>query len=139
MHVRMEAGEGLDNNTYDSVENWTEEGHEQIHFWREKSHFSHFLKRIDQISQSQPKIGVFLATDLPETYACFSDYYGNRVVYLERNKYDRSAAQLKCALADCLLLSQCSHFLGSTWSSFSELAMRLSKTHLSSEMSGKDF
>ena len=42
-------------------------------------------------------------------------------------------------MADVLLLSKCKKLLGSTWSSFSEAAMRLSDTYSEIEMSGKEF
>ena len=138
-HIRMEAGAGLDNNTYDSVENWTQYGHDQLHFWREKSHYSNFIKRVDQLFAENSELTLFLATDLPETYKVFEEYYGDKLVYLKREVYDRSKEQIKYALADALLLSKAQKLLGSTWSSFSELAMRTSTTYSSIEMSGKDF
>jgi hypothetical protein len=138
-HIRMEAGAGLDNNTYDSVENWTQDGHDQLHFWREKSHYSNFIKRVDQLFAENSELTLFLATDLPETYKVFEEYYGDKLVYLKREVYDRSKEQIKYALADALLLSKAQKLLGSTWSSFSELAMRTSTTYSSIEMSGKDF
>lgn len=138
-HVRMEAGEGLDHNTYDSVENWTEEGHQLIHKWRAKSHFSHFMKRIDQLVAENRAERIFLATDLPETYQEFVDTYGDRIAYLSRDIFDRSAQQLTYALADVLLLGRSPLLLGSTWSSFSELALRMSPQKMAVEMSGKDF
>ena len=138
-HIRMEAGGGLDNNTYDSVENWTQDGHDQLHFWREKSHYSNFIKRVDQLFAENSELTLFLATDLPETYKVFEEYYGDKLVYLKREVYDRSKEQIKYALADVLLLSKAQKLLGSTWSSFTELAMRTSTTYSSIEMSGKDF
>ena len=138
-HVRMEAGASLDYNTYDSVENWTQEGHDQLHFWREKSHYSHFIKRIDQLFAEQPNLKLFLATDLPENYQAFEDYYGDKLIFLKRDVYDRSKEQIQYGLADAILLSKSQKLLGSTWSSFSELAMRMSDTLLSIEMSGEDF
>jgi hypothetical protein len=138
-HVRMEAGAGLDNNTYDSVENWTQEGHDELHFWREKSHYSHFIKRIDQLFSEQPSLKLFLATDLPENYKAFEGYYGDKLIFLKRDVFDRSKEQIKYGLADAILLSKSQKLLGSTWSSFSELAMRMSNTFSSIEMSGKDF
>ncbi len=138
-HVRMEAGKGLDHNTYDDASNWTEEGHRLIHEWRAKSHFSHFMKRIDALIDEGRAERIFLAADLPETYDRFVEVYGSRVTYLPRPVYDRSSEQLIYALADALLLGRAELLLGSTWSSFSELAMRLSPQNLKVEMSGKDF
>jgi len=138
-HVRMEAGKGLDNNTYDCVDNWTLEGHEQIHYWREKSHYKNFIKKIDALRKEGNDFNVFLAADLPETYALLSKKYPNNLFYLKRDVYDRSKDQLIYALADVILLSKCNKILGSNWSSFSELALRLSKNCSKVEMSGVDF
>jgi hypothetical protein len=138
-HVRMEAGQGLDHHSYDSRENWSQHSHDQIHHWRGKSHYSAFIRRIDSLFEERPDRRLFLATDLPENYEVFRQRYGQRLCWLPRTCYDRSREQLVHALADALLLSRCELLLGSTWSSFSELAMRLSTTYSKIEMSGKDF
>ena len=139
-HVRMEAGAGLDHNSYDQPDgNWSEKDHELIHHWRAKSHFSHFLKRIDALIEAGEVETLFLATDLPETYETFRKYYGDRLAWLERSLFDRSKEQLYYALADAILLSRAPRLLGSTWSSFSELAMRLAPQKMVVEMSGTDF
>ena len=139
VHVRMEAGKGLDHNSYDDVSNWTKEGHDQIHYWRDKSHYSHFVQRINQLIKENPRVELFLATDLPETYEIFKKCFGERCHYLTRDVFDRSKEQLVYALADIILLSRCEVLLGSTWSSFSECAMRLSSSYSKVEMSGVDF
>lgn len=138
-HVRMEAGAGLDHNTYDRPENWRPEDHALIHEWRAKSHFSRFLNRIDTLIAEDRADGIFLAADLPSTYAEFQHHYGDRLAWLPRNLYDRSAEQLHYAMADAILLSRSPLLLGSTWSSFSELAMRLARQEIKIEMSGTDF
>ena len=56
-----------------------------------------------------------------------------------RSLFDRSKEQLYYALADAILLSRAPRLLGSTWSSFSELAMRLAPQKMVVEMSGTDF
>ncbi|MBT42232.1 MAG: hypothetical protein CMF12_06870 [Idiomarina sp.] len=139
VHVRMEAGKGLDHNTYDDVSNWTEKGHEQIHYWREKSHYSHFIKRIEQLMQEDPGLEFFLAADLPETYKIFMEYFGNKCHFLPRDVFDRSRDQIIYAVADAILLSKCNYILGSNWSSFSELALRLAEKIHNVEISGVDF
>lgn len=139
VHVRMEAGKGLDHNSWDSIENWTEESHRQIHYWREKSHYSRFIRRIDDLFREQPDLQLFVAADLKDTYEIFYRYYGERVSFVERNVFDRSREQIIYGLADAILLSRCAKLLGSSWSSFSELAMRMSVTLNDIEMSGKDF
>ena len=138
-HVRMEAGAGRDQNAWDQSENWRPEDHELIHLWREKSHFSHFLKRIDALTEQGRADTIFLAADLPETYELFAARYGTRLAFLQRSVYDRSSEQLVYALADALLLGRAPLMLGSTWSSFSELAMRMVPGEIKVEMSGTDF
>lgn len=138
-HVRMAGGPAYEHLPYESRENWTDEGHAEIARWREKSHFSGFMKRIDCLFDEGRAERIFLAADTPEAYAAFRDRYGDRLAALERGLYDRSAEQLRYALADAILLGQSPLLLGSTWSSFSELAMRLAPKEMTVEMSGKDF
>lgn len=138
-HVRMAGGKDYEHLAYESADNWTQDAHDAIAFWREKSHFSHFLKRLEALTKDGLADKIFLAADAPETYRTFTDCFGDRVAMLERDVYDRSARQLQYALADAILLGRAPRLLGSTWSSFSELAMRMSEHDISIEMSGKDF
>lgn len=139
IHVRMEGMPGTDINSYDAPHNWLPESHQQINQWRERSHYSRFMARIDQLLEEQPDLKLFLAADMPITYDVFNEKYGDRLSWLPRKRFDRSSEQMRYALADALLLSRCRAMLGSTWSSFSELAQRLSVTIGSIEMSGTDF
>ncbi len=138
-HVRMVGGKDYEHLPYEATENWTAEGHAAIEHWRERSHFSHFMKRIDALIAEGRAERVLLAADKSETYLEFQAAYGARVAYLTRDLYDRSAEQLRYALADALLLGTAPLLLGSTWSSFSELALRLSARNTQVEMSGRDF
>lgn len=139
IHIRMEGAAGTDHNSYDSPENWLPESHRQLNEWRGKSHYAVFIKRLEQRLVVQPDLKIFLAADRPEAYSVFAQRYGDRLSYLPRDRYDRSSQQLRYALADAILLSRCREMLGSTWSSFSELARRLSVTLQKVEMSGIDF
>lgn len=138
-HVRMEGGPGRDHQTYDSRDNWPEADHALIQQWRERSHYRHFMRRIDQLLQSGSYSKIFLAADMPETYIAFEERYGERLVSLPREHYDRSVTQLRYALADVILLSRTPVLLGSTWSSFSELAARLATVPQQVEYSGRNF
>jgi glycosyltransferase involved in cell wall biosynthesis len=139
VHVRMEGMPGTDTNSYDASNNWLPESHQQINHWRERSHYIRFMARIDHLLAEQPTLALFLAADMPVTYEVFTEKYGDRLTYLPRNRFDRSSEQMRYALADAILLSRCHAMLGSTWSSFSELAQRLSVTLNRIEMSGTDF
>lgn len=139
VHVRMEGAPGLDQHSYDSQENWPEEDQSLIQHWREKSHYSRFIKRVDELLDEEPARRIYLAADLQQTYDAFLNRYGKRVVCLQRKEYDRSARQIQHALADAILLSRTPILLGSYWSSFSQLAKRLSRIDQQVEFSGKDF
>jgi glycosyltransferase involved in cell wall biosynthesis len=139
VHVRMAGGKEYEHLAYENQSNWTEEDHREIAKWRQKSHFSVFFKRIDQLLQEGTMSSIFLAADLPETYDAFRQRYGDKVNWLPRNKNDRSTEQLRFALADAILLSRSKMLLGSTWSSFSELALRFADPNIRKEMSGIDF
>ena len=76
---------------------------------------------------------------MSENYEVFIKTYGEKLAYLPRAVFDRSKEQITYALADAILLSKTSHLLGSTWSSFSEIAMRLSSEKQIIEMSDFDF
>lgn len=138
-HIRMQGGKQYEHLAWEAPENWSQESHQLVAEWREKSHFSHFIKRIDQLISAGDANTIFIAADLPETYDEFTRIYGEKIRFLKRDVNDRSAEQLKYALADAILLAQSARMLGSTWSSFSELAMRLAITPMQVEMSGTDF
>lgn len=139
VHVRMEGGRAAHHLPYERPDNWTPEDHALIEFWRGKSHYSAFAKRLDALIASGEVRTIFLAADAPEAYAAFAQRYRRKVAFLERAVYDRSADQLRYALADAILLSQAPRLLASNWSSFSELAMRLAPHRQVAEMSGRDF
>jgi len=138
-HVRMVGGADYEHLAYESLDNWTEEGHQLTDFWRKKSHFKHFITRLDTLIAEGRADRIFVAADKPETYDEFRACFGDRLAMLERAVYDRSAEQLRYALADVLLLGSAPLLLGSSWSSFSELAMRMAPHKMEIEMSGKDF
>lgn len=139
VHVRMAGGPAHDHLAWESPENWPAHRHQELTEWRAKSHARHFIARIDQLIAEGGPETIFLAADLPETYRAFSDRYADRMVFLPRERYDRSAVQLQYALADLLLLTAADHFLASTWSSFSDLAQRLARPGRVFERSGEDF
>ena len=138
-HVRMVGAPGSDSASYDRAENWTADGHAAINHWREKSHYSNFMARLDALIAKDDTAQIFVAADKSETYEAFTQAYGDQVTYLRRELYDRSAVQLQYALADVLLLGKASLLMGSNWSSFTELAIRLSPGPIKYEKSGVDF
>ena len=138
-HIRMAGGKDYEHLPYERIENWTVKDHELIASWREKSHFARFESYLDHLITIGAADTIFIAADLFDTYEVFQKKYGHRVAYLPRQINDRSVQQLQYALADAILLSRSSLFLGSSWSSFSELAIRLATPELRTKMSGIDF
>ncbi|MDA7429618.1 hypothetical protein PGB28_14200 [Primorskyibacter aestuariivivens] len=138
-HIRMATGPRFDHLSYEAPENWPAERHAEMLHWRERSQPEAFERRLDQLIEEGKADRVFLAADLAATYERFGARYGNRLVHLPRQLYDRSARQLQYALADLLLLIAADRLLASTWSSFSDMAQRLARPGRSFEQSGQDF
>ena len=138
-HVRMAGGPGFEHLSYEAAENWLPEGHARIAHWRARSHARHFMARLDALVAAGEAETIFLAADLPDTYARFADRYGPRLAWLPRRHYDRSAEQVRHALADMLLLGTAERLLGSYWSAFTDLAQRLSQRVVRTEFCGRDF
>lgn len=139
LHIRMQGAPGSTVHSYDSAENWSAESHAAIRHWRGQSHHDRFIDRVRALFAAMPGAQAFLAADTPESYAALTTAFGDRITRLDRPVFDRSAAQLQYALADVLLLARARHFLGSPWSSFSELVLRLSTTIEIRETAGVDF
>ncbi len=138
-HVRIGSGAGFEHLSYEGAHNWPAERHEELSYWRGKSGPERFMVRLDQLVDANRADHIFLAADTAETYDLFAQRYGARLVTLARPVFDRSAAQLQYALADLMLLAAADLFLGSTWSSFSDVAQRLAPVGRPYEQSGQNF
>ncbi|MFD0859934.1 O-fucosyltransferase family protein [Roseovarius aquimarinus] len=139
VHIRMATGPAFDHLSYEAPANWPAERHRELTEWRRKSDVSRFIRRLDAMIAAGAAETIFVAADLPASYAALIEAYGRRVRYLPRAEYDRSAGQLQTALADMILLTSARHFLASTWSSFSDIAQRLAAPGRPCEQSGTDF
>ncbi len=138
-HIRMATGNGFDHLSWESPKNWPKNRHDELIEWRAKSHVSKFTARLDTLITEGACDSLFVACDLPETYALLQDRYGNRLRFLSRTLFDRSAEQAQYALADMILLSRTNLFLASSWSSFSDVARRLAHQGCRFEQSGTEF
>ncbi|AYV86000.1 MAG: glycosyltransferase, partial [Solivirus sp.] len=128
LHIRM--GQPIENYQYEDISSYTEEAKASITKWREKSHWSAFAKEMDFILKTQPNQKFLLCCDNPEIYREMSEKYKQTIVYLEKRHFDRSVDQIKSAVIDLMLLSKTKYIMGSNWSSFTEIAHRLSGTTL---------
>ena len=139
VHVRMATGPAFDHLRHEAPDNWPAHRHRELVAWREKSHISRFIARLDQLETMGERGRIFAAADLPASYAALADRYGSRLHWLPRDLHDRSAPQQQHALADMLLLASAGRFLASSWSSFSDMAQRLARPGRPVELSGRDF
>ena len=121
MHIRMEGGKQFQNIDADKDNNWTKEETDLLFKYRDISHIDNFIHQINCILDKNPNQTFFIATDMKSNYEKLINIYGNKIVILDRNLYDRSKEQIYYSIADIILLSRCKQFYGSTWSSFSEL------------------
>lgn len=138
-HIRMGTGPRFDHLSFEAPGNWPADQHRALVQWREKSHVDRFVDRLDALVAEGRATTIFVAADLPETYALCAERYGDRLCILPRDRFDRSARQLQFALADMMLLAAADLFLASTWSSFSDVAQRLAAPGRALERSGVDF
>lgn len=137
-HIRMATGPAFDHLPHESPANWPAARHQELVEWRRKSDVSRFVDRLAR-AFDQGASHAFVAADLPATYAALTDRFGARLRHLPRDSYDRSARQLQYALADLMLLTTAPLLLASHWSSFSDVAQRLSRPFHRVERSGIDF
>lgn len=142
LHVRMEAAGG----SFDASHNWSAEGHEAILHWRGQSHYARFMTRLDALlarweGAASPRL--FLAADQDGARQALASRYGDSLAMRAHDGpdpgCDRSAGALRAALAEMLALSESRHLLASHWSSFGEVALRLSQSIGAIERAGLDF
>jgi len=139
VHIRMELGEGKHVSDYEDDSFLSRKSFESAQFWRTKSHYAAFINRLEKLFAEDQDVRVFLASDNSEAYKVLTQTFGDRVEFLSRTFFDRSQKQIQYALADAILLSRCKGLIGSSWSSFTELSMRLAPKFNFVEMSGRDF
>lgn len=139
LHVRMATGPAFDHLAHESPANWPAERHRALTEWRQKSAVGRFVQILDQLLAEGRAGRIFAAADLPETYEVLAERYGDRLIQLRRDLYDRSARQMQYALADLILLTAAPLFLASNYSSFSDVAQRLAEPGRAVLRSGIDF
>ena len=140
VHIRMgEAIEGKLPSYEKSDGNWSAADQELINMWREKSSVNAFSDYLDILISRNPSLTIFIACDNEIGYHEMFKKYGSRINCLHRSVYDRSSVQIQYALSDAILLSRSDLLLGSNWSSFTEMARRLSVKKLPVKLAGIDF
>ena len=125
-HIRSQKPDNNKKNAYDSSKNWTKESHKKINYWRDITSLNRFIPLMDDLIKKNIEVRFFISTDEEKNIKDLKEKYGNRVCFIERNKFDRSKEQIEDALIDLVLLSKCRNIYGSFWSSYSEVAHRIS-------------
>jgi glycosyltransferase involved in cell wall biosynthesis len=138
LHVRTEGGNVNTDNPWDAAEHFSEREFEHIDKWRKYSQLDTFFDELDRIILEEPDVRFFLCTDRPEHYKSFLNRYGReRIYHIPRKHFDRSQKQIETALIDLYLLSQTRYILGSSYSSFSDVAAILGTSRIL--RAGEDF
>lgn len=123
-HIRSQIPSN--NNKFDNSNNWNKDSHEKIIYWRNISSLNKFVQLIDRLYKRNSNLNFFISTDEENNIKILKEKFGNRILVVERNVFDRSKEQIQYALIDLYLLSKCKDIFGSYWSSFSEVAHRIS-------------
>ena len=120
VHCRMGGGANQENVKADKLDNWTNQ--EQLYMikYRNLSHVDYFINMINEELLKNFNQKIYVACDLPSSYEKLERIYGDKIVKLNRNSYNRDKTEIIEGLADMLNLSKCYKFYGSFWSSFSE-------------------
>lgn len=125
IHIRM--GQSEQKYSYENISFYSAKDKESIRKWRSGSHWSIFTREMENILSKNPNQKFFLCCDSEESYQEIKNSpYQNNIVYFEKVHFDRSTEQIKSALIDLVLLSKTKYIMGSNWSSFTEVAHRLS-------------
>lgn len=124
VHVRM--GQAPETAPYEDISGYSAEAMASVGKWRGCSHWQVFANEMARIMAERPSQQFFVCCDREDAVAALRRAFGNNVVTQERSVYDRSVAEVRAALIDLLLLARTRELLGSNWSSFTEIAHRLS-------------
>lgn len=148
VHVRM--GQPMKEYNFEGHLHWDPMSIISVLKNRKASNYLFFMDEIERMwKQVNQKQKFFLCADNSFIYQEFIKRFPemknqstSRIVYIERTDYDRSLSQIVSGLLDVYLLSKTKYLLGSSWSSYTELATRLGHQTgipLSIKYSGKDF
>lgn len=99
---------------------------ELIDKWRAFTTLSNFVPIMKQMLNNKTVSHFFVASDTVAVCKKLSKmFHASSISYIDRQCDDRGPECIKFAMADLIVLSRTKPLLGSTWSSFTEAAMRL--------------
>ena len=137
VHVRELAGQGNCSHPADDPSLWDDVGKEQMFHWRAKTTRHAFRTRMESILELDNRQVYYVAADDPSVLTDMSKWFVGRIKHQQRSSYSRDAGALVEAMVDLYALSRCGYLLGSEWSSFTELAIRLGG--MKAELAGVHF
>ena len=142
VHIRM--GQPANQHSYEKYFNWELNSQISILKNRKLSHYLFYMEEMERIWLNHPSQKFYLCADNKFIYDAFMAKYPemanqalSRILYIPKKEYNRTTGQLIGAVLDTYLLSKTKYILGSSWSSFTELAQRLGCS--CTKYSGKDF
>lgn len=126
-----------DNVAVDNGCEYTHLGAYTTDYWRSRSQVPVFVEKMRQKIRTRKDATFFVAADDTAIMQTLKDYFPGRVDTIKRDCDDRDVSCVVYAMADLLCLAKTRRIYGSNWSSFSEVAGRLSNRRL--YLSGRDF
>ena len=138
LHIRMGQDPKIfafeDTSTYDL------ECQKELRRWRKLSHWSSFATKIKDILRTNPKQKFFVCADNDEAQSELKRQFGENVFTFGRKLFDRSVEQVQWALVEAnLMAATLIMFIGSNWSTFTELVWRLLPPNTPNLLAGQHF
>ena len=128
VHIRTLGGDIENTDDYDKLSNWTPNEQTKLKKYRSMSSVDNFIKCMEDKLKINNKQTFFIATDTKDNYQKIIELFGNETIkYISRNVFDRSLEGICYAVADIWVISKCSIFYSSHWSSFSAIPTYLKK------------
>jgi hypothetical protein len=137
VHIRM--GQDGAKYVFDDVSNYDENSKNSVARWRAAAHWKNFEREMKRLIQRDPKQQFFVCADNDDAQTCLQQSMPSNVITFHRSLFDRSRKQVQDALLEAMALSHTKLFLGSNWSTFSELVIRFAKKGFQSRMAGVHF
>lgn len=98
---------------------------DMIDKWRAKTTVFNFVEEMKMLLKNGTVDKFYVSSDTNAVCKWLATKFPKNILFISRDCDDRSASCERFALADLLVLSRVKILLGSTWSSFTEAAMRL--------------
>lgn len=135
VHIRM--GQPANGAPFEDTTTYCDEARLGIEKWRSSSDWRVFVGEMEKILRKSKTQRFLICCDRPDTIRIMKYIFGKTIATYDREVYDRSIEQVQSGLIDMILLSRTKFILGSNWSSFTEIAFRMSGIVL--KLAGVDF